>query len=88
MASSMKKQLFISTLIAGAALLVVLLFFVQAFSDPLISYYGSTLRRSALETQTDHSLYCQQLASFSFGASFACFDSKLELDYFAANPLR
>lgn len=59
------------------------LFFVSA-SDPLVDYYGNVMRQSVLRDQMRSSLYCQQLASFSFGPNFACFDSKQELDEFAA----
>jgi hypothetical protein len=54
-------------------------------NDPLVSYYGDVMRKSALMDQTDNAIYCQGLSSFSFDANFACFDSDQEVQAFAAS---
>ena len=55
-------------------------------SDPLVNYYGTIVPKSELRAQGV--VYCQQLGSFSFPGepAFTCFDTKRELDDFAAQP--
>jgi hypothetical protein len=77
-------------IIAVSALLFIgMLVFTVSWSDPIINYYGVELRRSQLDAfiqakaDPDAALYCQQMAAFSIGATFTCFDTQAELDYFA-----
>lgn len=60
--------------------------FIDRISDPLVNYHGTVMRHSSMIAQAHGvtPLFCQQLASFSFDANYTCFDSKQELDAFAA----
>ncbi len=75
----------ITILIVILSVVALVGLFIDRVSDPLVNYYGVTMRQSNLVAQSDNELFCQQLASFSFGPNFTCFDSKQELDDFAAS---
>lgn len=59
--------------------------FMASWQDPLVTYRGETLRKSAMMARAENPIYCQQLSSFSFGANYACFDSEAELEAFNAS---
>lgn len=78
------KRLYIAFVLISALVFIVVLTSVYSFTDPLVNYYGNMLRKSQMTAQANNAIYCQQLSSFSFAANFTCFDSRQELDSFAA----
>ena len=73
-----------AVMILLAALIAFGSFFMDRTHDPVVDYYGVLVRKSDLRTLAQGPLYCQGLAAFSFGPTFACFDTMQELDTFAA----
>lgn len=55
---------------------------IMAVINPLVDYRGSTMRKSVMLEQRGE-VFCQQMASFSLGVMYTCFDSQQELDTFA-----
>ncbi len=73
----------VMSVVVGVVLLAGV--FMAAWQDPLVTYRGENLRKSALRDIAENATYCQQLSSFSFGANYACFDSEAELEAFNAS---
>lgn len=51
--------------------------------NPRVEYHGVIMHKSEMLTERTDGVFCQQMASFSLGVMYTCFDSEAELDAFA-----
>lgn len=76
------RQLLIGAII-GVLVIIGVTLAIMSIADPLVEYHGVIMRKSEMLTERTDEVFCQQMASFSLGVMYTCFDSEAELDAFA-----
>lgn len=85
----MKRYIY---LVLGIGLLVIVVFFISFYFDPIVNYYGVRMRESQLvallqehrHNDPDFGLFCYAQPLTNLQEHSICFNSAIELDTFIA----